>query len=242
MSHRRNRGFTLIELLVVIAIIAILASILFPVFARAKQKAQQSACLSNIKQLGFALIQYASDWDGVFPWSGGTGPGPSQWGASWVRTYSKFDMHVDEGSLWPYVKDRKVYVCPLDIRRRRSDGTPFPLSYVMNDEVGCRSQDSIKAPALVILLLEEDDKSLGFEGANDGRFVPRDKGIPDSTWDPIGDEWGKSPNDKVAGTFVERHLMGGNYFYTDGHAQWHGPRGIQNRAGSDLPWSPDASP
>ncbi len=57
-----RKGFTLIELLVVIAIIAILAAILFPVFARAKAKAQQTSCLSNIKQLTLGLLMYASDW------------------------------------------------------------------------------------------------------------------------------------------------------------------------------------
>ncbi len=61
------RGFTLIELLVVIAIIAILAAILFPVFARARDKARQTACLNNQKQIGLALLQYSKDWDGMYP-------------------------------------------------------------------------------------------------------------------------------------------------------------------------------
>jgi len=67
MNKSTRKGFTLIELLVVIAIIAILAAILFPVFARAREKARQTKCLSNVKQLGMSLLMYASDHDGAFP-------------------------------------------------------------------------------------------------------------------------------------------------------------------------------
>ena len=68
MRTPRCRGFTLIELLVVIAIIAILAAILFPVFAQARGKARQAACLSNLKQLGLATLMYAQDYDEMFPY------------------------------------------------------------------------------------------------------------------------------------------------------------------------------
>src|SRR5436190_23066579 len=64
---RRNNGFTLIELLVVIAIIAILAAILFPVFAQAREKGRQTACLNNCKQLGVALMMYSADYDDTLP-------------------------------------------------------------------------------------------------------------------------------------------------------------------------------
>src|SRR6201988_4702864 len=69
----RNRGFTLIELLVVIAIIAILAAILFPVFAQAREKARQASCLSNMKQIGLGMTMYVQDYDETFPcnpWNG----------------------------------------------------------------------------------------------------------------------------------------------------------------------------
>ena len=67
MIKRTQSGFTLIELLVVIAIIAILAAILFPVFAQAREKARQTSCLSNTKQMGLGLMQYVQDYDETFP-------------------------------------------------------------------------------------------------------------------------------------------------------------------------------
>jgi prepilin-type N-terminal cleavage/methylation domain-containing protein/prepilin-type processing-associated H-X9-DG protein len=98
----RRSGFTLIELLVVIAIIAILAAILFPVFAKAREKARQASCLSNMKQIGLSFMAYAQDYDEVtvsdsaipgYPVLGG--------GSCWFRF-----------QLYPYINNWQVYLCP----------------------------------------------------------------------------------------------------------------------------------
>lgn len=114
MSHYRRKsgrdeGFTLIELLVVIAIIAILAAILFPVFAQAREKARQISCLSNLKQLGLAVIQYQQDADEKFP------PGDN-WD-NWYHDPDNNQVTYWAGwkyEVWPYVKSEGVFHCPDD--------------------------------------------------------------------------------------------------------------------------------
>jgi prepilin-type N-terminal cleavage/methylation domain-containing protein/prepilin-type processing-associated H-X9-DG protein len=96
---RRNRGFTLIELLVVIAIIAILAAILFPVFAQAREKARQTACLSALKQYGLALNMYAQDYEETYPFLN-------------VGTTGAQDKIIWSRLLFPYIKNKAVWQCP----------------------------------------------------------------------------------------------------------------------------------
>jgi len=98
----RRKGFTLIELLVVIAIIAILAAILFPVFARAREKARQTSCLSNIKQLTLANLMYAQDWDETF----------IQYQLLCVPPYDTATWSVPMVRINPYVKNPKLWQCP----------------------------------------------------------------------------------------------------------------------------------
>jgi len=103
--RKKTTGFTLVELLVVIAIIAILAAILFPVFARARQKAHQTACLSNMKQLALATLMYTTDWDGCFP----------IWGQ--VMRYC-MDQPTIESGLLPYVSGSwAMFRCPMDQKK-----------------------------------------------------------------------------------------------------------------------------
>src|SRR5664279_2671514 len=95
-----RRGFTLIELLVVIAIIAILAAILFPVFAKAREKARQSSCSSNVKQIALGALMYAQDYDEILPCAWQYCPNPTQ---------------VYFGNLiMPYIKNSQIFQCPSD--------------------------------------------------------------------------------------------------------------------------------
>jgi len=157
--NRRN-AFTLIELLVVIAIIAILAAILFPVFAKVREKARQTTCTSNMKQLGLAFMQYVQDNDETFPSSNWYGNG---WAAR----------------MYPYVKATGVYRCPDDSTSVTNTGGnalaagDVPVSYVLNNQFsigsGSPDQNSVAMAALTspssTILVYEGDKTLNGGGS-----------------------------------------------------------------------------
>jgi prepilin-type N-terminal cleavage/methylation domain-containing protein len=134
---RRNSGFTLIELLVVIAIIAILAAILFPVFARARAKAQANSCLSNTKQLTLGVMMYMSDYDDFYPPCMNGWANPPTWKAD----------------IYPYVKNPQIFSCPSNAPAVGSQSgtdyipgttTTFYQSYAIN---GCPSNICGSTPA-----------------------------------------------------------------------------------------------
>lgn len=131
----RRHGFTLIELLVVIAIIAILAAILFPVFAKAREKARQSSCLSNVKQLCLGAMQYAQDYDEMFP--------QNIWTAAADNNHT---MNI-WSQMAPYVKNTQIWLCPS----RKTHDPGYWMNYVMG---GAVAMGAIQNPASTVLICE----------------------------------------------------------------------------------------
>jgi len=128
MAASRNRpraGFTLIELLVVIAIIAILAAILFPVFARAREAARKASCQSNLKQLSLGFAMYLTDYDQRFPMAGWWDFDPQSASNDW------------QNAIYPYIKNAKVYTCPSssDFQVNPQDWNHTATDYIMNNNI-----------------------------------------------------------------------------------------------------------
>jgi prepilin-type N-terminal cleavage/methylation domain-containing protein/prepilin-type processing-associated H-X9-DG protein len=137
MKYRN--GFTLIELLVVIAIISILAAMLFPVFATARAKGRQVACLSNIRQLGMAMNLYHQDYNGLYP--------ASNWAATADPLVPPFDAST--GGLFSYLKNQEVYTCLSD-----PYGPVRRLSYEMNARLMSLPESSVRKPSDTVVLLD----------------------------------------------------------------------------------------
>jgi len=195
----KKKGFTLIELLVVIAIIAILAAILFPVFAKAREKARQTGCLSNLKQLGNAVEMYKQDYDGVFPLAFYY---VTNWGDS-------NDIHWWMTNLQPYVKNNGILVCPsasglLSFCRQQdwTESGGIRISYTINDRItlwpNVMSEATLTTPASMLFL---------WEG-----------GWPESdTLDAMDCNWNSATSYNYT---AYNHNEGFNALFCDGHAKW----------------------
>jgi len=201
---RYRTGFTLIELLVVIAIIAILAAILFPVFANAKERARQSRCLNNLKQLTNGFRMYADENSGRYPCSGwDVCP---NWSGSTAATDRAGWVYPEQGQIWAYTRSRAIYRCLTDLGRASKYCTTapaglkpsdYPLSYSMNNTLDRVKVDSVrvKLQSRLVLLWHEDRAFI-----NDGVFIAdshSDRDIPDKV-----------------------HYSGTTVSYVDGHARW----------------------
>jgi len=193
----KRHGFTLIELLVVIAIIAILAAILFPVFARARAKAMQNNCLSNIKQLTLGCLMYASDYDDRFMNNNNVAIAPGN--GAWA------------GQIYPYVRNNQIYVCPSATGTGGNASTnPVinPLDYNYNADLQVptpATQSLVKAPSSCILL---------HEGSRvDGTYA-----WGWGNYNYVANALSTNPN--AYAKCLKRHNDGCNYAFVDGHAKW----------------------
>jgi len=196
-----RKGFTLIELLVVIAIIAILAAILFPVFARARENARRSSCQSNLKQIGLGLSQYTQDYDEMYPQvypDAATNPCcDARRPGGWTQV------------IQPYIKSTQLFACPSNSANggiKSNAGTQYgveypriPLSYGMNRHQP-RAMSIVQSPATRIHVSETTGN---------------------------GGEWDLAPRDASGADIEARHWSGhlgtANYLYFDGHVKSSSP-------------------
>ena len=222
-SAGSRRGFTLIELLVVIAIIAILAAILFPVFARARENARRASCQSNLKQIGLGFMQYLQDYDEKFPCASaevpyvidasGT-PGGLQW--FWMEVH-------------PYIKSKQVWVCPSANNTGGSPGnhpatgwtTADPVDYTFNGQLMGQSLASVENGSLVFMNwdVQPGYSHSGYAFDPYYSLLSTGSGTTADYTAQKGD-CGRTPQGAAIKPSNSRHLEGDNYAFADGHVKW----------------------
>ncbi|MCW3059266.1 MAG: prepilin-type N-terminal cleavage/methylation domain [Capsulimonas sp.] len=223
----KRSGFTLIELLVVIAIIAILAAILFPVFAKAREKARQTSCLSNQKQILLGVLQYSQDVDEQFPvLYTDTGAGTN---IGWYQ------------AIYPYIKSTGVYTCPDDSNNNAGapgwiDDTQYPVkrcSYIATVRIGLGNNDphislaQLQSPASTVFMTDG-----AVQATATAPYVTVSSPVKKFAWileDPVKDGSFTPGPSLVTGTSDDwgapsvRHTDGSVVAFFDGHAKWMRP-------------------
>lgn len=215
---RKTNGFTLIELLVVIAIIAILAAILFPVFAKAREKARQTACLSNEKQIGIAMLMYVQDNDEELPLQIGD-----------VTDYAAPGAHPNWlTGIYPYLTSKEVLICPDAVKATSGGIQPDvngDVSYQGNAVVMQATIAQINSPASIVFLDEENIR------VNRSLLRPR---VSSNGPPQVFQYWHGLTNGQEV--YNNSHTGGGNAMYVDGHAKW---KRYEQFRSSDFGLQPD---
>lgn len=236
----KHKGFTLIELLVVIAIIAILAAILFPVFARARENARRASCQSNMKQIGLGFMQYTQDYDEKLPFMTIGDSYTANTAATWLPGSLGWPL-----SLQPYLKSRQILVCPSDTDKACFSRPAFetqlveagipgasltmtaaeraaalPLSYSTNYNLDKNNNNiSAFAASAKLLLFTETTATIPGGALSDTTNIGVYYTVP-----------GYSGNRWVGGA---RHLEGRNIAFADGHVKWFVNTGV---AATEAAW------
>lgn len=226
----KRKAFTLIELLVVIAIIAILAAILFPVFARARENARRASCQSNLKQIGLGVAQYIQDYDERYP----------------LRYYSSSPYYGWAYFIQPYVKSTQVLQCPSEPLPGLTDpnGNQY-TDYAWNDSISGSTmgihQSELSNSANTLLLMEASSNY----GSAQVAFI----GMHYSDFHAVIYQTPGSAILQARKDGLMRHLEGGNYAFCDGHVKWLKPTAIPNvgaftidpPTGSNVTFAPHAT-
>jgi len=211
--YMRKHGFTLIELLVVIAIIAILAAILFPVFAKAREKARQASCQSNEKQLGVAIMQYAQDYDETYPLYSMSSP---------TRYWPDL--------VYPYMKSAQILQCPS--RRGSGQIWPGPDTTSSNCAYGLNyaSNGSNYAGATMAQIKYPAERVIVGESYNVAKYNP----FNNSTYTLAG-LIARSNSGTTEGTPAP-HNDGENVLFGDGHVKWMSSADLLSPAAASKYW------
>jgi len=227
-NYRKRRGFTLIELLVVISIISLLAAILFPVFARARENARKASCLSNIRQIGLGMMQYSQDYDERLPrMSICGGPMLESGVASPSSTASACTEPDQRVHLWmhviyPYVKSAGVFNCPSASITDYSQ--PFDGSYEQMINYGynfyLNMDDSGNQVGRNLASIPQAGNTVMIAESSNYRTDPDSKCIPghiNTTFPEL--DWCTTTGANTGDAPLARHFDRTNVAYVDGHAK-----------------------
>jgi len=244
MKKKSRKGFTLIELLVVIAIISILAAILFPVFARARENARRASCMSNLKQFGLGMMMYVQDYDETYSLAvqrvkraGHPVPPGGWWG-----TFSSTDYAIMwQQQMYPYTKSIEIYDCPSSTGTTNASKSNYGanngiLLYYGNPP---KKLASIEAPSSTYMLFDAGAYTIRtsyITGPSGNWYLPGTADFATAGKTPIADavpEWQNG-----------RHFEGINVAFADGHVKWLkstvvGSEAVKNEGGQPNAWNPD---